>query len=80
MLVNLSTSRQVVAISHLAQVAIGAKSHYVAKKQQINENMCATMALVDNNNDRAKEIARLMCGIINEETQKQAIALLCHQD
>ena len=76
LLVDLSSTRQVIAISHLAQVASGATWHFCAEKVQDPLGTASIIKLLVEMPCRAKELARLMCGVVDESTQRQAMKLL----
>lgn len=76
---SLSEKRQVIAISHLAQVASGAHNHFLVSKEQ-RDNESESLFKVIEGDSRAKELSRLMCGHIDETMVKQAKRLLLTSD
>lgn len=58
---SLAKQRQVLCISHLAQVASGATQHYLVYKQT-QDNEAISMLKQIKEDERALEISRLMCG------------------
>ena len=72
---GLSTKRQVVCITHLAQIASLARTHFIIMKQQA-AHATTTSALLLNDGEREKEIARLLDGSVSEVSLKHAKALL----
>ncbi|HOH30799.1 MAG TPA: DNA repair protein RecN, partial [Candidatus Hydrogenedentes bacterium] len=72
---GLSIKRQVVCITHLAQIASLARTHFIIMKQQA-AHATTTSALLLNDGEREKEIARLLDGSVSEASLKHAKALL----
>jgi len=72
---SLSIKRQVVCITHLAQIASLARTHFIIMKQQA-AHATTTSALLLNDGEREKEIARLLDGSVSEASLKHAKALL----
>lgn len=58
----LSCGRQVFCVTHLAQVASFGDHHYVASKQKLKDTTKTGIALL-NDEDRVKEIARMLGGV-----------------
>lgn len=75
LLKNISKRQQILCISHLAQVASGADSHFVLEKEVV-EKIAKTKINTISGQDRAVELSRLMCGHIDEEMVSQTKRLL----
>ena len=58
---------QIVCISHLAQVSAGAKTHFLVKKS-VNKEMTTTYVEEIQDVKRKEELARLMCGVVDDTT------------
>lgn len=58
---NLSTSTQVLQVTHLPQIAIYADTHYVIEKDMVDGKPLTTVRLVEGE-ERVKEIARMLAG------------------
>ncbi len=72
---GLSEKRQVVCITHLAQIAALARTHFIIMKQQaVHATTTSALLLIDG--EREKEIARLLDGSVSEASLKHAKALL----
>ncbi|MBI1836760.1 MAG: DNA repair protein RecN [Flavobacteriia bacterium] len=76
LLKNMGANLQLIAISHLPQVAGKAQNHYKVEKAILNNSMKSTVRKL-NENERIEEIARLMSGEeINEAALLNAKALM----
>ena len=60
-LCNVANSRQVICVTHLAQIAAAALNHFKIQKS-VKNNKTYTSVTKLNNNDRIREIARIMSG------------------
>lgn len=76
LLVGIAKQRQVVAISHLAQVALGANDHYMVEKQVLDQQVLSSIRQLMSTESRYQELARLMCGIVNDSSTEKAKMLL----
>lgn len=74
-LYELSHSHQVLAITHLAQLAAKADNHYVVSKKEINGRTVSFINEVSGE-ERIKEISRLLSGEVNDISLKHAEKLL----
>ena len=74
-LAELADRRQVLCITHLAQIAAMAKAHFVVRKQE-GENVTTANVNEVSGSDREKEIARLLDGSVSGASLKHAKALL----
>lgn len=74
-LYQLSHSHQVLAITHLAQLAAKADNHYVVSKKEINGRTVSFINEVSGE-ERIKEISRLLSGEVNDISLKHAEKLL----
>ena len=72
---QVAQSRQVLCISHLAQVSAGGHKHFKVEKHTASEQAISEIVPVSEN-ERCKELARLMCGIVDNETIDNAKQLL----
>lgn len=76
MICRMGESMQVLAITHLPQVAAKGNAHYIVSKQMAGDRTISTIATVDGE-QRVKEIARLLSGAtISEEALANARVLL----
>ncbi len=66
-LAQLARTRQVLAVTHLAQVAAFAERHYVVVKSDDGAVTTSGLQLLDDS-DRAAELARMMAGLETSET------------
>lgn len=66
-LAKLAETHQVILVSHLAQVAAWAETHYVISKEETKSGVETTIALVQDDS-RVKEIARLLSGLSESDT------------
>ncbi|RMB00272.1 DNA repair protein RecN [Hydrogenothermus marinus] len=74
-LADKSKDYQVILITHLPQIAVVADTHYLIDKKSLNGKTIATVKKVENE-EREKEIARMLSGIINEKSIQHARELL----
>jgi DNA repair protein RecN (Recombination protein N) len=73
---KISARNQVISISHLPQIARFADRHFLIRKE-FKDNQTYSTAVVLEDDDRVREIARLMAGsAINEDVLKAAELLL----
>ncbi len=70
-LCDISKTSQIICVTHSAQIAALADSHFVIKKVEVDKRAEAHVTLL-NNEDRIKEIARIIGGI--DVTDKQIAA------
>lgn len=75
LLSKLSLSHQVLAITHLSQLAVKAKHHYLVAKKEVNGRTISYIHLIDGE-ERVKEIARLLSGEMSDISLEHARALL----
>ena len=73
-LADLACTHQVIVVTHLAQVAVRAHTHYVVTK--INQDMPETTLRVVEGQERVQEIARMLSGSIDETACEHARELL----
>ena len=74
-LVELSRDEQVVAITHLPQIASRADSHYLVEKEERDGRTMTRIRRVEGE-ERVKEIARLLSGETSDLSLEHARALL----
>ncbi|MBQ3114914.1 MAG: DNA repair protein RecN [Clostridia bacterium] len=75
-LVKLSKTKQVLCITHLAQIASKAKNHYLVEKTVFDDQTNSTVKVLEGN-DRVYEIARIMGGHnVTENTLNAARELI----
>ncbi len=73
---KLSNNKQVLCITHLAQIASKAKNHYLVEKNVTDDKTNTTVKILDGN-DRVYEIARIMGGHnVSENTLNAARELI----
>ncbi|MBE6782057.1 MAG: DNA repair protein RecN [Ruminococcaceae bacterium] len=73
---NVSKLRQVICVTHLAQIAAAAESHFLIEKNVKNGKTYTEVTLLGQD-DRVKEIARIMSGtVLSENTISSAKELL----
>ncbi len=58
----LAAHRQVIGITHLAQVAACARMHFAVAKETVNDRTRTTVESLDGNKLRARELARMLGG------------------
>lgn len=75
LLSKLSGSHQVLAITHLPQLAVKAKHHYLVKKEEVGGRTISHIQLIEGD-ERVKEIARLLSGEMSDISLEHARALL----
>ena len=68
---RLAETHQVIAVTHLPQVAARASVHYVAKKE-MRDGLAATSISEVSGDDRTREIARMLSGTITESSLEHA--------
>jgi DNA repair protein RecN (Recombination protein N) len=73
---EVSTQRQVLCITHLAQIAAFATTHYVASKSVKDGRTQSAVTKVDGADSRQREIARMLSGHITDASLKHAEELL----
>jgi len=75
---TLSTGHQVIAITHLPQIAAAAEAHYVVRKEIVAGRTTTTIQRLDADN-RAREIASLLSGAeISSAALESARQLIGH--
>ena len=75
---DLSKSKQVLSITHLAQIAIYANAHFKVIKNEVEDSVTSTIEELNDDN-RVQEIARMITGKeITEAGIKHAEELLKH--
>ncbi len=72
---QVAQTRQVLCISHLAQVSAGGHKHFKVEKQTKNEQAVSVIVPLSVS-ERYQELARLMCGIVDNDTINNAKQLL----
>lgn len=72
---DLSRTHQVIAITHLPQIAAAAQSHFTVAKSSRNKRTITTVTRVEGE-DRVKELARLLDGSLTAVSLEHARALL----
>lgn len=73
---TISKNRQVIVITHLAQIASFADNHYLIKKSVENENTYSEVTLLDEN-ERIDEIARIISGsVITDSARATATEMI----
>lgn len=73
---SISKNRQVIVITHLAQIASFADNHYLISKKVEGDSTRSEIILLDEN-ERINEIARIMSGsVITDSVRKAAIEML----
>ena len=76
MICRMGRSMQVLAITHLPQVAAKGNAHYIVSKRQVDGRTLSTICTVEGE-ERVKEIARLLSGAtISAEALANARVLL----
>ena len=75
LLSKLSQSHQVLAITHLSQLAVKAKHHYLVAKKEVGGRTISYIHLLEGE-ERVKEIARLLSGEMSDISLEHARALL----
>ena len=68
---TISKNRQVIVITHLAQIASFADNHYLIKKSVENDSTHSEVILLDEN-DRIDEIARIISGSVITDSARAA--------
>ena len=62
MLADLSKSRQVIVVTHLAQVAVAAQAHYVVAKSEGEDGVPVSTLRPIEGEERVREVARMLSG------------------
>ena len=70
-ILDLSQKRQIIAISHLPQIASLSNNHILIEKKDIDDYTISTSKTIKNE-DRVEEIARLIAGVDITETNKKS--------
>ena len=79
-LLSVSAGRQVLCVTHLAQIAALAEHHFLVEKQVLNNKTVSGIRLLDSG-ERTKEVARIMGGEnITEQLLKSADELINGND
>ena len=74
---ELAQTRQVIVVTHLAQLAVVAQSHYVVRKSETSDDGLPVTSLVEvSGEERVREVARLLSGDEDEATIEHARVLL----
>lgn len=68
---ELASNHQIIAITHLPQIAGLADTHFAVEKNKINERVVSKIKLL-NDDERVKEIAKLISGEVITETAIQS--------
>jgi DNA repair protein RecN (Recombination protein N) len=76
MIREVSRDRQVLCITHLAQIAACAESHYVVSKSVKDDRTQASLTRVNGTEDREREIARMLSGHITPASLQHARELM----
>ena len=61
-LADLAVTHQVIVVTHLAQVAVRAQTHYMVRKVSVDGALPETELLVLEGEDRVREVARMLSG------------------
>lgn len=72
---ELSSTHQVLAITHLSQIAAKADSHYLVYKEEVKDRTISHIRKIEGE-DRVKEIARLLSGETSDISLEHARSLL----
>lgn len=72
---KLSQSRQVITITHLAQIACFADTHFKVSKHEQESRTFSSVKRIENE-DRVDEIARMLSGEISQISKKHAQSLI----
>ena len=72
---KLASTHQVIAITHLAQIASRAENHFLVSKAEEGQRTVSTIRELDRD-ERVNEIARLLSGQVNEISLNHARSLL----
>ena len=72
---KLSRSHQVIAITHLAQIAAKARTHYMVYKREEAGRTISSIGEISGE-DRVDEIARLLSGEVSGISRQHAASLL----
>lgn len=72
---SLSSSHQIIAITHLAQIAVKAASHFLVSKKAEDGRTVSHIRMLDNS-ERVEETARLLSGKVNDISLAHAKSLL----
>ncbi len=75
-LADLATTHQVIVVTHLAQVAVRGRSHYLVRKESGADSAPETHLIPLAAEDRPAEIARMLSGDITETSLTHARELL----
>lgn len=75
---DLATTHQVIAVTHLPQVAVCADRQYVVRKSE-SDDPETTLSLVEGE-ARVDEIARMLSGSVDEQSRAYAATLLAEQE
>lgn len=73
---SLAKTHQVIVVTHLAQVAVRAKTHYLIKKVDGESGMPETKLHLLNSKERPAEIARMLSGSVTEASLAHANEML----
>jgi DNA repair protein RecN (Recombination protein N) len=76
---DLSRYFQVILITHLPQIAVNADKHFYIEKEFSDEKTFAKVKEI-NGNEKVREIARMLSGIVNEKSIKFAQELISEVD
>lgn len=74
LLARLAASRQVIVVTHLAQVAAFADAHFKVEKHTVDDRTVARVALLGEE-ERTAELARLLSGTLTDTSMKHALEL-----
>ncbi len=73
---RLARHGQVVCVTHLAQIASWADAHYALEKRETRDAAAIEVRAIENQRDRAAEVARMLSGEAHEAALRHARALL----
>ncbi|MCL2807269.1 MAG: DNA repair protein RecN [Coriobacteriia bacterium] len=74
-LARLAQVHQVIVITHLAQIAVVADAHFVVEKSSVEKHIRTTITQLDQD-ERIKEVARMLSGSSDEEALAHAKKML----
>ena len=75
-LADLAATHQVIVVTHLAQIAVRAQTHYVVKKVVPNEELPQTELSALQGEERVCEVARMLSGDASEASLAHARDLM----
>lgn len=76
MIREVSTERQVLCITHLPQIAAWADAHYVVEKGVLDGRTHSSLTLLEGDEARRREVARMLSGHLTDASLEHAAELL----